>query len=139
MEHFHLHHTFALVLSLDPVAAALVGGAAELAGLAPAFPAEGEHARDAVRRLRPAAVLADCDHDLAGAYVGPAMMCGARVAVFCASSNPAAIARARQLAERYDVAFFLLPDDTDALHAYLHEVARTGAGRRRVAGGSSGG
>lgn len=136
----HHTHTHALVLSQDTVAAALVGAAAELAGLAPVFLDPEEGVRDAMRRLRPATVVADCEHDLAGgAYVGPALMCGARVAVFCASSNAAAATRARQLADRYDVAFFLLPEDTDALHAYLHEVARSDGDRRRAAGGSSGG
>lgn len=114
----------ALVLSGDAVAAALVGSIAELTGLVPQFPLDGERPRDALRRLRPATVLADCNQDPgADAFVGPAMMCGARVGLFCSSSNASAAGRSRQIAERYDVAFFLLPDDMDALRAYLHEVA----------------
>lgn len=115
----------ALVLSSDAVAAALVGSIAELTGLLPQFPSEGERPRDALRRLRPATVLADCNQDPnADAFVGPAMMCGARVGLFCSSTNAAAASRSRQIAERYDVAFFLLPEDIDALRAYLHEIGR---------------
>jgi hypothetical protein len=116
----------ALVLSHDPVAVALISSAAEVAGLEPLYLADCDRARDALRRLRPATVVADCTLDInTDAFVGPAMMTGARVAVFCSSTDAAAAARSRQLAERYDVAFFLLPEDTDALHAYLHEVARS--------------
>ena len=113
----------ALVLSPDSIAAALVAAVAEAAGLAPHFLADHERARDAIRRLRPAAVIADCSRGV-DAFVGPAMMCGARVALFCASRDTAAAARARLLAERYDVAFFLLPEDVDALEAYCTEVSR---------------
>jgi hypothetical protein len=114
----------ALILSSDAVAAALVGSIAEFTGLVAQFPFDGERPRDALRRLRPATVLADCNQDPnADAFVGPAMMCGARVGLFCSSSNAAAAGRSRQIAERYDVAFFLLPEDVDALRAYLHEVA----------------
>ncbi len=49
----------ALILSHDPIAAALIGSAAELAGLEPAFPGPGEAARDALRRIRPVCILAD--------------------------------------------------------------------------------
>lgn len=115
----------ALVISGDPISAALVANVAETAGLVPVFLAHGERPRDLLRRLRPATVIADCDLDpSADAFVGPAMMCGARVGLFCSSSNVAAAARSRLIAERYDVAFFLLPDDLDALRAYFNEIAR---------------
>jgi len=116
----------ALILSPDPVASALIAAAAELASITIVFPDPGEGVRDALRRLRPSVVLADCDRDDATseAFVGPAMMTGARVGIFCSATNPQATGRSRTLAERYDLAFFSLPDDADALHAYLHAVSR---------------
>lgn len=111
----------ALIFSHDPVAAALIGGAAELAGLITSYPSPGEAARDSLRRVRPACVIADCDRDDVSteAFIGPAMMMGARVVVFCSSSLPAAVARSKRLAQRYDVALFHLPADADALYSYL--------------------
>lgn len=111
----------ALILSHDTVAAALIGGVAELASLDPTFPGPGEAARDALRRIRPVCVLADCARDDASTetFIGPAMMMGARVAVFCASHDAAAVARSRRLAQRYDVTFFHFPEDVEALHDYF--------------------
>ena len=111
----------ALILSHDPVAAALIGGAAELAGLEPAFPGTDEAARDALRRIRPVCILADCARPDASTetFIGPAMMMGASVAVFCASHDAAAVGRSRRLAQRYDVAFFHFPEDAEALHGYF--------------------
>ena len=111
----------ALILSHDAVAAALIGSAAELAGLEPTFPGPGEAARDALRRIRPACVLADCARQDASTetFIGPAMMMGARVAVFCASHDTGAVARSRRLAQRYDVAFIHFPEDAEALHGFL--------------------
>ena len=70
-----------LILSTDPLAGALLGAAVELAGHAPRFALPGEGARAALLRLRPRAVLIDCDHEeaCADAFVGPALMTGARV------------------------------------------------------------
>jgi hypothetical protein len=74
----------ALILSPDPLGAALIAAAAELAGLQPAFAMADEAPRAALRRLRPVAVLigteADCLSD--GAFLGPAKMTGARLFVF---------------------------------------------------------
>lgn len=116
----------ALILSHDAVAAALIGGSAEIAGLDPEFPRVAESVRAAVRRLRPACVLADCDRDDASveAFIGPAMMMGARVAVFCSSHDAAALTRARRLAQRYGIAFFQLPESCERLQSFLEDVAR---------------
>lgn len=115
----------ALILSHDAVAAALIGGSAELAGLAPAYPRRSESVRAAVRRLRPACLLADCEQDDASveAFIGPAMMMGARVVVFCPARDAEAITRARRLAQRYGIAFFQLPDHSDRLQSFLNDVA----------------
>lgn len=70
-----------LVLSSDPLAAALVGAAIELAGHAPRFPHADEAARAALLRVRPRLVIIDCDHEEACAesFIGPALMTGSRV------------------------------------------------------------
>jgi hypothetical protein len=70
-----------LIFSEDPLAAALIGAAVELAGLAPTFPMAREVPRDALRRLKPGLVLVDPDHGDACApdFLGPALMTGARV------------------------------------------------------------
>ena len=70
-----------LIISSDPLSAALLGAAVELAELAPNFPQSAEGARPALLRVRPQLVIVDCDHDEAcsDAFVGPAIMTGARV------------------------------------------------------------
>jgi hypothetical protein len=73
-----------LVLSEDPLAAALLAAATELAGYAPRFPLPNEPSRTALRRVRPGLVLVDCDHTEActDEFVGPALMTGSRVLLF---------------------------------------------------------
>ena len=70
-----------LVLSSDPLAAALVGAAIELAGHAPRFPLADEAPRAALLRVRPRLVVIDCDHEDAcsDSFIGPALMTGSRV------------------------------------------------------------
>jgi hypothetical protein len=70
-----------LVLSSDPLAAALLGAAVELAGYAPRFPLSDEPARTALLRARPRLVVVDCDHEegCSDAFIGPALMTGSRV------------------------------------------------------------
>ena len=70
-----------LVFSSDPLAGALLGAAVELGGHQPHFAAAEESARSALLRVRPRAVLIDCDHEesCAEEFVGPALMTGARV------------------------------------------------------------
>src|SRR3954471_24023298 len=52
-----------LIISSDPLAAALLGAAVELAGHQPHFVRTEERARAALLRARPRLVLVDCDHD----------------------------------------------------------------------------
>ncbi|MDQ3950360.1 MAG: hypothetical protein M3282_08430, partial [Gemmatimonadota bacterium] len=70
-----------LIFSEDPLAAALIGAAAELVGFAPTFPTHAESPRDALLRERPRLVLVDCDHEAAcsPSFFGPVLMTGARV------------------------------------------------------------
>jgi len=73
-----------LVFSSDPLAAALLGAAVELAGHLPHFMQGGESARGALLRVRPRLVLVDCDHEEActDEFIGPALMTDARVLLF---------------------------------------------------------
>jgi len=105
-----------LVLSTDPLASALLAAAIELAGGRPLFPGEAEPPRDALLRLRPAHVLVDCDdEDACGeAFLGPALMTGARVTIF---GSPRARRDVRDLAERIGVQLLELPADAAELPA----------------------
>lgn len=73
-----------LVLSSDPLSAALLGAAIELAGHAPRFPESDEGARAALLRVRPRLVIVDSDDEEACSdeFIGPALMTGSRVLVF---------------------------------------------------------
>ena len=51
----------ALVLSTDPLGAALLGAAIELSGHIPRFAQSDEPARAALLRIRPRLVIIDCD------------------------------------------------------------------------------
>jgi hypothetical protein len=110
-----------LILSVDPLAAALLGAAVELAGHAPHFPTPDEGARAALRRLRPRAVLIDCGHAEAcsDAFIGPALMTGARVQLFASQHTPG---DARDVARRLGLTIAELPMEHDALATLLHEL-----------------
>jgi hypothetical protein len=108
----------ALVLSDDPLAAALVAAAIEHYGVRPVFPGAGESPRDALRRLRPRVVLVDCEHGTAcsESFFGPATMTGARIILYGAPQAEAAL---RALAARYNLAAVVLPGDAADLGRLL--------------------
>ena len=110
-----------LVFSTDSLAAALLGAAVELAGHSVAFPQAGESPRDAVMRVRPRAALVDCDHEEActESFFGPAMMVGARVAVFSSQRSQRALA---PIAEQFRVRMFELPIDFPELGRLLGDL-----------------
>ena len=115
----------ALIISRDPVAAALVGGAAEVAGLAPQFVPATANPVDILRASVPAAVLTDCEHPVIrdSAFIGPALMTGARVAIFCNGADPEATHLGRTTAARLGVDYFELPADAEQLTRFLAEAA----------------
>jgi hypothetical protein len=110
-----------LVLSSDPLAAALLGAAVELAGHVPSFSREGELPRAALLRLRPRLVLVDCDHEDAcsDAFVGPAIMTGARVLLFRSRRSSRDVT---DLAARMQVPVVELPLQGDRLTRVLGEL-----------------
>jgi hypothetical protein len=113
-----------LILSTDPLAAALLGAAVELAGHSPHFPPPDETARAVLRRLRPRAVLIDCGHDEAcsEAFIGPALMTGAKVQLFASHHTPSG---ARDVAQRLGLTIAELPMEHDALATLLHDLPGT--------------
>jgi hypothetical protein len=117
-----------LIFSEDPLAAALIGAAVELVGFKPAFPTNGEAARDALLRVRPRLVLVDCDHDAACApsFFGPALMTGARLLLV---GSPRADRDAAGLAQRFGLRALTLPADADAIATLLRAELELG-GRR---------
>ncbi len=103
-----------LILSADPLAAALLGAVVELAGHAPHFANGGEAPRDALRRVRPRVALVDCDHEEAcsDAFAGPALMTGAKVILFRSRRTRS---RTSEVAERLSLPVLELPTDQATL------------------------
>lgn len=108
----------ALIVSADPLAAALVGAAAELAGLVALFPVESTSPREALRALRATHLLIDCE-DAAAAdetLLGNALMLGVRLFFFGADHAHASLDHLRS---RYRVTPLVFPRDVERLPALL--------------------
>ena len=110
-----------LVLSSDPLAAALLGAAIELAGFAPHFPHSNESARVALLRARPRLVVIDCDHEegCSDAFIGPALMTGSRVLLFRSRRTRR---DAGELSTRLGLSVAEMPLDHDTFSRLLHRV-----------------
>ena len=116
----------ALILSPDPLGAALLAAAVELAGFRAEFAATGESAGDAVRRVRPRLVLLDARDPGLGdeRLLGPALLLGAWVYLF----GTAETLRNREVAAaRHGAEMLRLPEDTEQ----LPELLRRARDRRR--------
>ena len=110
-----------LVFSSDPLAAALLGAAVELAGHLPHFMREGESARTTLLRVRPRLVLVDCDHEEACSdeFVGPALMTDARVLLFRSRRSQRDVSA---FAERLNLRVVEMPMEHETLTALLRET-----------------
>ena len=110
-----------LVLSSDPLAAALLGAAIELAGHVPRFPQSEEAARAALLRVRPRLVVIDCDHvdGCSEAFIGPALMTGSRVVLFKSRRTRH---DASELSRRLGVHVMDMPMEHESLTRLLHRV-----------------
>lgn len=107
-----------LILSEDPLAAALIGAAVELVGFEPRYPDDGEAARSALLRTRPPLVLVECDHATAcrPSFLGPALMTGARIVLLPTHrthQNPP------PLAARFGLRSLRMPADLESVEALL--------------------
>jgi hypothetical protein len=110
-----------LVFSSDPLAAALLGAAIELAGHLPHFVQQDEAARSALLRVRPRLVLIDCDHVEACSeeFVGPALMMAARVLLFRSRRTERDVT---EFADRLDLRVIDMPLEHNALTTTLNEA-----------------
>jgi len=110
-----------LVFSSDPLAAALLGAAIELAGYSPLFPQGSEAAREALLRVRPRLTVIDCDHAEActEAFIGPALMTGSRVLLFRSRRTEN---DATEMAERLGLQIVDMPTRHETLTQILREL-----------------
>jgi hypothetical protein len=110
-----------LVLSSDPLAAALLGAAIELAGHAPRFPQSDESPRSALLRVRPRLVVIDCDHEdaCAEAFIGPALMTGSQVVLFRSRRTRRDVS---EMANRLGLRTVEMPAEHESLTSLLHEL-----------------
>jgi DNA-binding NtrC family response regulator len=112
-----------LVLSEQPLIAALVGLLIELAGAVPAFANPAELPADAVQRVRPiGVVLVDAEMDAARSDLFFAMTArrGAGVAVFGSDGHIRAIA---EIAAARRIPWFTLPPNIERLRMVLSAAA----------------
>jgi hypothetical protein len=112
----------ALILSHDPLAAALLGAAVELSGCSIAFAAAGEILSQSFRRVRPAFLLVDAGDDdaCAAELLGPALMTGTRTILF---GGAATVGVRRDLATRFQLDVLVMPRDLHRLGALLTPTA----------------
>ncbi|MEP6989983.1 MAG: hypothetical protein ABJA80_03565 [bacterium] len=110
-----------LIFSSDPLAAALLGAAGELAGCVPHYAREDEAARAALLRVRPAVVLIDCDHEetCSDEFVGPALMTDAKVVLFHSRSTRRDM---QSFADRLSLHVMNMPADITTFGARLREL-----------------
>src|SRR5919204_3729124 len=99
-----------MVVSTDPVIAALLGTMVELEEHTAVFPAGGERTTAAVARQRPDLILLDCDHEAAASakFVDEARSFGSGIVLF---SPGRAGDEVRERAEQWNVPWFSLPID----------------------------
>lgn len=107
-----------LIFFMDPLAAALLGAAVELAGYTTYYAKTGESPRAALRRTRPGLVLLDCDdvESCSDAFIGPALMTGARVVLV---RTPHTQRDIDDLADDARITVVELPADVERLAALL--------------------
>ncbi|HKH90202.1 MAG TPA: hypothetical protein VKA54_00290 [Gemmatimonadaceae bacterium] len=110
-----------LVLSSDPLAAALVGAAIELSGHSPRFAQSEEAARAALLRVRPSLVVIDCDHVEACSeeFIGPALMTNSRVMLIRSRRTRRDVS---ELATRLGLRVVEMPIEHDSLSDVLREM-----------------
>lgn len=120
----------ALILSPDPLGAALIGAAVELAGYRASYQGEGESPPDAIRRTKPAAVLVDVLHPIVGdpASLGPALMTGAAIVFFGSADG---VRDVKVLPASAQGTLLVLPEDLDRLPELIARRAERRPGRAR--------
>lgn len=119
----------ALVVSADPLGAALVGAATELAGFRVAYLGADESPSDGIRRAKPAVVLVDAAHPIAAdaASLGPALMTGAAIVFYGRADR---LRDVRAVTTAAQATTLVLPDEIGRLAGYLTAAAARQPGRR---------
>lgn len=108
----------ALILSPDPLGAALLAAAVELAGFRVDFAIPGEGGADAVRRVKPRIVLVDCQDERLRdeGLVGPAIMIGAWIFLYGTRDG---LRDMSVIASRHGAEVIALPEDIERLAPLL--------------------
>jgi CheY-like chemotaxis protein len=119
-----LRHQLVLILSHDPLAAALLGGLVETLGYDVQFRRPPESPEDSLRRVRSKICLVDCADPRVCRedFFGRAGMRGVCVVIF---GTREALERVRDLAASHQIEMLLMPPDLDELEAVLQ---RAGSG-----------
>ena len=110
-----------LILSHDPVAAALLGGLVETLGYDVHFARPPESADETIRRVRPRICLVDCTDPVScrGEFFGRATMRGVSVVIF---GTPQALDRVRAVALAHNIETVLMPPELNELEATLQRA-----------------
>jgi DNA-binding NtrC family response regulator len=110
-----------LILSHDPVAAALLGGLVETLGYDVQFARPPELPGDSMRRVKPRICLVDCTdpQSCRSEFFGRATMRGVCVIIF---GTPDALERVREVAMANNLEMLLMPPDVEALEAALQRA-----------------
>ena len=110
-----------LILSHDPVAAALLGGLVETLGYEVHFARPPESADDSMRRVKPRICLVDCTDpgSCRSEFFGRATMRGVCVIIF---GTPDALERVREVASANNLEMLLMPPDVEALEFALQRA-----------------
>ena len=110
-----------LIISSDPVAAALLGGLVETLGFFVRFFKAPEAVEEAIRRTRPSVAMVDC-HDptlVREDLLGRARMRGISVVIF---GTPEALNRVRQLAMEHQLDTLIMPASLESLDEALRKA-----------------
>lgn len=114
-------HQLVLILSHDPLAAALLGGLVETLGYEVHFRQPPETAEGSLRRVRPLICLVDCADPLTCRedFIARAAMRGICVVVF---GTREALDRVRDIAATHRIDTLLLPPAIEELDAVLQRA-----------------
>jgi len=110
-----------LILSTDPVAAALLGALVETLGYLVRFYQTSETPEDAMRRVRPSVAMLDCQDPtlVAEDLLGRARMRGISVIVFGTS---VALRRVRELAREHALDSLVMPTTLDQVDEVIRRA-----------------
>lgn len=110
-----------LILSHDPLAAALLGALVETLGYQVQFARPPESADDSIRRVKPRICLVDCTDpgSCSPEFFGRATMRGICVIIF---GTPAALEAVRELARADNIEMLFMPSDMETLEAVLQRA-----------------